>query len=520
MTYNPITTLSQLVSQSEESSLPITAFPQILQDVIRYLQDGSKYSAVLAASTVLSAVSNSCQSLIEVFNNNHGSSETTALYFMTLGESGSGKTTLSKLVMKPYDALKAELAQEYLERMATYGRDFAVWKPELQALESKLRTAIKKDDNPEEIQARLQQHIARKPVQPIMPILVYNDTSLAALLDGLSVYPSAFLRSEEGSRFFEHCNIAQQAFCNEAWDGGVYDYKRSNREPCSFKPTLTVSLMLQPSLFLSYMKKHGTEALDSGFLSRFLFACIPSNNQYPSGGMSYRYRQDTFSRDEEALRAFHNRITALLAKQKELIWSAEIKKKTLKLSPDAVAYWEGKHDEWISRTMADSSWSFIKPMVMKASGNTLRIAASLHYFVNQDDETISLDSLHRAAAIMEWYLSHTAEWFYQFTPHYKFLQDVQELTQWIRHKFASNNGLPFKKNDVIKYGPNKFRRSDKLEPLLNYIMNTGEFIYIHKSPPHSAVYITWRMPNGHYAPIAEHNVHHYLPPQQDTDQIS
>ena len=102
MTYNPITTLSQLVSQSEESSLPITAFPQILQDVIRYLQDGSKYSAVLAASTVLAAVSNSCQSLIEVFNNNHGSSEPTALYFMTLGESGSGKTTLSKLVMKPY----------------------------------------------------------------------------------------------------------------------------------------------------------------------------------------------------------------------------------------------------------------------------------------------------------------------------------------------------------------------------------------------------------------------------------
>ncbi len=42
MTYNPITTLSQLVSQSEESSLPITAFPQILQDVIRYRQDGSK----------------------------------------------------------------------------------------------------------------------------------------------------------------------------------------------------------------------------------------------------------------------------------------------------------------------------------------------------------------------------------------------------------------------------------------------------------------------------------------------
>lgn len=278
--------------------------------------------------------------------------------------------------------------------------------------------------------------------------------------------------------------------------------------------------MLQPSLFLSYMKKHGAEALDSGFLSRFLFASIPSNNNYPSGGMSYRYRQDTFSRDEEALCAFHTRITALLAKQKELIWSAEVKKKTLKLSPDAVAYWEGKHDEWISRAMTESSWSFIKSMVMKASGNTLRIAASLHYFVNQDDETISLDSLHRAAAIMEWYLSHTAEWFYQFTPQYKFQQDVQELTKWIHNKFASNNGLPFKKNYVIKYGPYRFRRSDILEPLLDYIMSTGIFAYIHKAPPHSAVYITWRMPNGYFAPIAEHNANKYSPPKPDDNPIS
>ena len=131
----------------------------------------------------------------------------------------------------------------------------------------------------------------------------------------------------------------------------------------------------------------------------------------------------------------------------------------------------------------------------------LRIAALLNYLTNQEDDIITTDVISRASAIVNWYLNHTAAWFYQFTDEYKFQQDVQILTQWIHHKFRSTNGFPFKKNDVIKYGPNKFRRSEKLEPLLNAIMTTGTFAYMVKSPENPAIYITWLMNDGRYMPF-------------------
>ncbi|MGI3453223.1 DUF3987 domain-containing protein, partial [Citrobacter arsenatis] len=217
---------------------------------------------------------------------------------------------------------------------------------------------------------------------------------------------------------------------------------------------MTVSLMLQPSLFFDYMKKDGDKTLKSGFLSRFLFSNIIPNNTLSSCMMSHHYRPDTAYRDESALTCFHNLIDKLLGQQLKKINSGEGKKKVLKLSPEAEVHWENMREHWLTYTLPGCVWSYIKPMVLKASTNALRIAALLNYVVNQEEDIISLNVISQASAIMTWYLNHTAAWFYQFTDEYKFQQDVQVLTQWIQYKFMSTNGLPFKKTDVIKYGPN------------------------------------------------------------------
>lgn len=119
---------------------------------------------------------------------------------------------------------------------------------------------------------------------------------------------------------------------------------------------------------------------------------------------------------------------------------------------------------------------------------------------------------------MEWYLSHAATWFYQFTDEYKFQQDARELYQWIYQKFISSGGIPFRKNELMKYGPNRLRRSDKLEPLLNSIIATGVIICI-KTEPHSAEYITRHIGNGYYASVIESPVNTHLIAQQPLKQI-
>ncbi|MGF6269778.1 hypothetical protein ABIE17_002304 [Lelliottia nimipressuralis] len=475
------------------STFPVWAFPPVLQDVTYYLQDGGKIPVELIANSVLGTVSEICQSHFDVHNAYTNMSEPPSLYIMTLADSGTGKSTISKMLRKPFDKMKAELAEAFQEKLSDYERSYAVWSPKHQALESNLRLAVKKGLCTDDAEAELQQHVDAKPVKPVIPSLVYNDVSVAALIAGLSEYPSGSLISDEASNLFEYCVKNNLAFFNKAWDGDTYEHYRHQQPTHSFKPKLTVHLMLQSPLFLNVMKKHGDKASSSGFLSRFLFTNIPPNSSF---GMGYRHHH----RDETALTRFHSQVSKLLTQQKQQIISGESTKKTLKLSTEAIDFWEGQRTYWTSLPQSNPNYRCIDYMLQKANTNTLRIAAMLHYFVDQEADIISLEVVKNASAIMNWYLNHALSWFYQFTSECKFQQDAHELALWIHRKFIDNNNVPFKKNEIIKYGPNKFRRSDKLEPLLDSIVAAGNFIYC-KPSPHSAVYITWHMGNGYYAPV-------------------
>lgn len=483
-------------------AIPVWAFPPVMQNAINHLQDGGRIPVELAINVTLAAVAEACQSHVEVINPFTNMPDPCALYIMTLADSGTGKSTVNKQLRKPFDELKAELDKAFQEKLSAYERDYAVWETKLQALKSNLRTAVKKGLSADDAEAELASYTDMKPGKPVVPTLAYNDVSIAALIEGLSEHPAGSLISDEASSIFEYCVKDNPAFFNKAWDGDLYEHKRSNQAPRSFKPTLTLSLMSQGALFYSFMKKNQDKLLNSGLLARFLFTNINSNTAVLTG---HRYRPNTSSCGETALTSFHIQISKLLEKQKQEILSGKIEKKKLRPSPEAVEFWENKRDIWIALPVNDPRWRCVDYMLQKANTNTLRIAGLLHYFSEQETDIIPLSVIQNAVLIMDWYLFHAVHWFYQFTDEYKFHQNAAELFHWIYKRLADNHWNPIKKNDVIKYGPNKFRRSDKLEPLLDFIIGqpgTG-FLTIIQTAPHSAVYITWRMNNGCYALVIE-----------------
>ncbi|EFC9832182.1 DUF3987 domain-containing protein [Escherichia coli] len=492
-------------------TIPLWAFTPMMQKGINYLQDGGKIPVELVVNVVLAAVSEACQSHIEIINPYTNMPEPCALYIVTLADSGTGKSTVNKQLRKPFDELKAELDEAFQNKLLAYKRDYAVWETKLQALKSNLRMVVKKGLPTDETEAALAVHTSMEPVKPLVPTLVCNDPSEAALIELFDKYSNITINSDEASSFFVSCVKDNSVFYNKTWDGDLYEHKRGNQASRSFKPTLTLSLMLQRPLFLNFMKKNQDKLLNSGLLARFLFTNIPTKNVM---NMGHRHHSNTSFRDETAIPLFHEQIKKLLKKQKQRIISGKTEKKTLKLSPEAAEFWGNKRDIWISLPINDPRWRCIDYMLQKANTNTLRIAGLLHYFSDQETEIIPLSVVQSASLIMDWYLNQAVSWFYQFTDEYKFYQDVEELRQWIHNKFTANGWLPFKKNDIIKYGPNKFRRSDKLEPLMNYIIGqpgTG-FFTTFRTSTHSAEYITWRMSNGFYAPLAAPPVQ-YLPQQ-------
>ncbi|HGE8465248.1 YfjI family protein [Serratia nevei] len=467
---------------------PVQSFPPVLRNVIQALHSNTQIPVELIGNVVLATTSLTCQSLIEVIQPHTNMAEPCSLYLMTIAESGEGKTTINKQVMKPCYTFAAELIQQYEQQIVDYKKKFKLWKIRQQALESNLRQAIKKGYPGEDEEHEISKHAQNEPLRPPRPNFIYEDTSLKALVEGLSEHPEAGFISDEAITFFKSHLKNNPGLLNKAWDGEMFDFRRADGEIYQITPRLTFSLMSQPGVFMDYIKKHGVSARASGFLSRFLFAWAES---------TIGDRQDIHVTIDPKynLNIFHERVVELLAQNVIPIANTTTQKKKLTLTDEALALWKENRTQIERKIAPDCEWEHIRDIASKASANILRIAALFQYFYNDSSETIQSGVVECTIKVMNWYLDQADRIFYPMSERYQFDQDVRELHSWIMNRTNQNNGFAILKNDLEKYGPHRLRRTERLTPVLNQLISQGYFGVIQMFS-HSALYVTMHHPNG------------------------
>ncbi|WP_214662331.1 DUF3987 domain-containing protein, partial [Escherichia coli] len=77
------------------------------------------------------------------------------------------------------------------------------WKIRQRVLEGNFRQAIKKRCSGKDEREEIHQHFLSRPQRPPYPNFIYEDTSLKALVEGLSDYPWAGMISDEALIFFK-----------------------------------------------------------------------------------------------------------------------------------------------------------------------------------------------------------------------------------------------------------------------------------------------------------------------------
>ncbi|TBL64574.1 YfjI family protein [Hafnia paralvei] len=468
---------------------PVNSFPLVLQNVIQALHNNTQIPLELIGNVVLASTSLTCQSLIEVIPPHTNMPEPCSLYLMTIAESGEGKTTINKQVMKPCYAFAAELILQYDRQFVDYKRNHKLWRIRQQALESNLRQAIRKNYSGEFEEAEINKHSQNEPLRPARPNFIYEDSSFKALVEGLSEHPEAGFISDEAITFFKGYLKNNPGLLNKAWDGGVFDYHRAYGEIYQITPRLTFSLMSQPGVFIDYIKKHHISAKDSGFMSRFLFTWVES-----SIGSRHNNCQKTNS--EQELTVFHKRIEKLLALNQIQLSNPNASKKQLTLTNEALILWESNRKETERKMSPGNEWEHIRDIASKASANTLRMAALLAYFEDEDIEEIGSNPISSTINIMNWYLNQASQLFYPMSERFQFEQDVRELYTWIINRIKQNNGYPILKNELEKLGPHRLRRTYKLTPVLDQLISQG-YLGVIQMFTHSAQYVTL-LYNGHF----------------------
>ncbi|WP_442959906.1 DUF3987 domain-containing protein [Providencia sp. PROV142] len=173
-------------------------------------------------------------------------------------------------------------------------------------------------------------------------------------------------------------------------------------------------------------------------------------------------------------------------------------KETIKLNGEAINTWTQTKNQIEEYRNKSQVWSHISDIISKSGSNTIRLAAIFKKFSNNTtDNYLNSDDINNAYKIIYWNSLQASELFFPFSEVHSTIRDARELFVWIKDRYSNNNS-PFLKNDILKYGPRKFRKIEYLDYILNIIINQTN-IRIIRSSQTGALYITTLMPNGHFA---------------------
>ncbi|HHR6079346.1 TPA: YfjI family protein [Providencia alcalifaciens] len=480
--------------QNISSSFPLDSLPPILKNVVTSLHFDTQIPVELICQVVLAAASLACQSIVNVKPHYSQTPEPCSLYFLTLADPGEGKTTINKLVMKPFYDLSVRMKKKYDNDLVDYEQSYDIWKIKKQVLDNNYKQAIKKHYPGDFESDEIKKHLSAEPRKPKHFKLIYDDVTKNGLIEGLQQHPNAGVISDEAIIFFTGYLKNHIGLLNKAWDGETYSFARAKNEYHEIKSCLTFSLLAQPSIFIEYLKKQGDIARGSGFFSRFLFSSVISNQ-----GFRY-YSLKSYSSEENIsdVNAFYERIESLLNTQNETLFKNHCDKITIEANQDAIAAWtqiKNNFEQWSSK---GGPWLHIRDIVSKSGANIYRLASILKQFETERNEVnLNRHDIKCASEIIFWNLEEASKLFYPFSEQCEITNAARELYSWVKAYFYKNNNCAFLKNDILKYGPRKFRKIDVLDSVLNIIISQTN-VCIIRGQFGGALYISLQSNNGSF----------------------
>lgn len=392
----------------------------LLQNAVLEVVDAFQVPDEMAIMVALGAMSIACQGSIEV-KQPYGGKINTALYTLTIAESGERKTTVSNQLTQGIERVNAELSQRYEKELKSYLRDAYIWGVKNKTLESQYKSAIKKNEDLDEIETLLKDHLMLEPMRPQSPKFIYKDTTPEALLR--SMYLSqrdACVIMDEANKIFKSNLTEDLGLLNKLWDSGSVVVDRVSTESFEFKDaSLTLLLMTQMIVIQSFLEKRGDSARGSGFLARLLVV-RPRKN---AGNHQLKSFEKLPSID-----AFNDRLYYLIKKRV----NASVKEKiTLSYTETAKLRWNEEYHRVQQEQKPGGLYELHVDHAAKLMDNLSRIAAIVHWF-NHDEST------DERYFISDETLDYAIQLCYRFSKHYlyymagkpKVIEDVESLVDF------------------------------------------------------------------------------------------
>lgn len=454
-----------LMPEIRSAAYPIDALPVIVADAVIEVQQVVQAPMAMVACSAMATVSAACQARNDV-ERARGLTGPSSLYFLTVAESGERKSTLDGYFSKPIHDYEKQQAADAEAKLKEYAADFAHWAATKKGLE---QAATKKAENSSKLQnaakdlrQHLRDHEEQKPAAPIIPRLIYRDTTPEALLYGIAKeWPSVALMSSEGGIVFGGHGMSKEsltrnlATINELWDGKPIRTDRRGMDASHHADgRMTVAIQVQPVILKAFVDASAQQARGSGFLARFLVAC-PESTQ---GKRLFIEAPEHWP----MLEHYRARITELLNLPQQ-VDHGRVNPNMLYLSHEAKQVWVAFHDEVEVQLTEDGELHNVRDVASKIADNAARLAALFHVMA---DGMGNIDGLNMANAcrIARWHLNESRRLLN--APTTPAANHAQVLDRWLMKKFKEKFVTKMSFTDILKHGPSTLREKALLERAL------------------------------------------------------
>jgi hypothetical protein len=385
---------------------------------------------------------------------------------LTIADSGERKSTVENLFTKGLKYFQKDQEKIYHSLIEKHELLIDIYNERLRKIKRKIATS--NDEADEEVIQQLIQHRKSYPQKPRLPTMIYEDSTVEALLIGLKENsPNAFLGSSEGGVLLKSRVMSNTATINALWSGDEVTVSRKTSESFNLcDARLSVHIMAQHSALKRFLGKSNDDVRGNGFLSRML-VCAPQS--------TCGYRQTNgFKHEDKAIEEFNQRLYELL----QLSWRMRNFKdrRVVVFSNEAKDIWLDIYNDIESKMAPGGMYQCAKDHASKLADNIARVAALIHYFEYSFDTDISVDSLWQAIDLLS-YVSN--DFMRIFCPPPKHVIDAMELGNWIQ-PFVNSGIRYLRKNYIRQYGPNCIRNKIHLEAALNHLKYTsplGEVVF-------------------------------------------
>lgn len=433
----------------------------LLDEFVEEVSQNQQVHRDMVQLTALAAISTAVQGLV-VAKWPDGRSSSASLYTLIIAGSGEGKTpTYSEVFKGVLDFQKRERTV-YENANKNYLAEHEVWVKKKEVILKKIARLTSKGEGTAELEEQFKKHLADEPVVKKEPIMLYENSTAEALIDGmLKSSKYATLVSSEGGSILKSSAFKNDSLMNGLWSNEtVRIHRKTTGSGYLSGGRLTTCIMVQPDVFGSYLQSAGRAAKGSGMWARFIIAepeRMVGKRSYSAGQKSVTYSVN-----------FANRIIALLELTKKRFESEERELK-VRLSHAAQVRFMEVCNGIESDTALGCLFHGFEDHAAKLPDNILRVACLMSVFINDPESEISEEVLEKSIDIVLYYSDQFRNKF--FSPSDSNIDD-QEMMDWIEIKIG-NGQRYYRKAELQRYCPSRLRKIKSLDPCLTRLDNLG-----------------------------------------------